>query len=138
MINKNDDPRKAMKVPDGFFTKIEDEIMLEVSAKKVVPLWSRSINKISAIAAVFMAVIAITYVISLQNIEEQNSFASISEEVNWEYLLENYDDITYEDIAAFDESAEAILAFEDELYSDFATEDILEDVDLETIKNLYQ
>jgi hypothetical protein len=138
MINLNDDPRKGMKVPRGFFDQIEDEIMNEIKAKKVVPVWSRSSFRLTAIAASFLGVIAFTYIISIQNLDNQNSFSSISEELNWEYLLEHYDDITYEEIADFEEAEEAISAFENELYSGFATEELLEDVDLETIENLYK
>lgn len=138
MINLNDDPRKGMKVPPGFFDQVEDEIMKEISVKKVVPLRFRANFKLIAIAASFIILLAFTFLISIQEISDQNSYSNISEDLNWEYVLEHYDDITYEDIADFEEVEEAISTFENEFYGGLATEELLKDVDLETIENLYK
>ena len=64
MINKNNDPRKGMKVPEGFFDSFEDDLMAQIGSQaKVIPFWSK--YKLNAIAAVFMLAIAAVFILKL-------------------------------------------------------------------------
>ena len=138
MIDKKNDPRRAMKLPEGFFDQIEEEIMDQISSAKVVPFRSMTINKVMAIGAVEVLLIAALYVMNLKAGEGDPTFAELSADQNWDYFLENSDEITYEELADFEESDAAIEALEEEIYGNLASEDFLEEIDLETIQNLYE
>jgi len=136
MIDKNNDPRKGMKVPDGFFDSFEDQIMEELAEKKMLTFWSR--RRLMKIAAVFIILLACIFVIEMNRQSDDATMAELSDELQWDYLFDNYEDLTFDEIAQFDESEEAIYTLENELYGNIADEIILEDVDLETIENLYE
>ena len=136
MINKNNDPRKAMKVPEGFFNAVEDQIMEQVSASKVVALWS--VKKLMSIAAVVFLAIACLFIIRMNTQTDTPVYSELSDDLHWDYLFENYEDVTYEDIAGFEETDEAIEEMENELYGSLLDEELLDYIDLETINNLYE
>lgn len=136
MIDKNNDPRKGMKVPDGFFDDFEEQIMAQVTKPKIVPLWSGS--RLRAMAAVFVLALGTIFVMKWNIGGNVESYVELSEDENWEYLLDNSEDLTFDELIDFEESGEALLAIEEEIYGDLVSEELLEEIDLETIENLYE
>lgn len=137
MINKKNDPRKSMKVPDGFFEEFEDRLMENIDLeKKVKPLWS--IRRLTSIAAMFIVLLSSLYLLKLNTDKNNIEFADLSLEENWDYLLDHSEEFSYEEIAAFEESEDAFREIEEELFGTIATEDLIDDFDLETIETLYK
>ena len=57
-------------------------------------------------------------------------------EDNWDYLLENPDELSIDELSQFDGAEQAINEIELELYSAIASEEWLDDIDLDMLENL--
>ncbi len=137
MISKSDDPRKRMSVPSGFFENFEDRLMEKIKDEEKKARVLR-LRKITSVAAIFVLLVSAIFVLQLSKSEGPIELADISSEENWEYILENSEEISSEELVYFEEAEEALEQIEFELYGEIDQEKLLEEIELETIESFYE
>ena len=137
MIDKKNDPRRAMKFPDDFLEKFEDRLMDNIDLKNTT-LTIKSRRNYYGIAAVFIVLLGALIVFKFNINDNTSLLADITLDDNWEYLLENSEDLTFEELVSFEESDEAMISLEEEIYGDLDMEILIDDIDLQTLETLYE
>lgn len=138
-------PKKSMKVPDGYFDQLGDSVFDKIYAdtSPVQKTPARIITfpfkswVMSAAAALIILVSALF--VFKYNTTSSDAFAiNIPVENGWEYLMGISDDYVIEDFASLADMDQVITSMEAELFGNKITEQFIDDVDLETIEELYE
>jgi hypothetical protein len=141
---KENNPRKHLKVPEGYFDAFPDQIMNHLKAEtsaiqhepKIKQLFSRKwVLRIAASLIVLISAISIFQQISNTNTME---FANLEEDQTWDYVMAYSTDYEINEIAAFAEMDETITEWESEIFTNNISDQYLDEIDIELVEDFYK
>ncbi len=137
---QENNPREAMRVPEGYFDGFADQVINNVNGKTKTgkPLLIKKIRTWSAIAACAALLVTATFLLRSNVDTNVNLFAEVSEEQAWSYVFENDEAYSLDDLAAFEDLDETLTDMESELYGNQVSDEFLEDIDIQIIEDIYE
>lgn len=137
-------PKKAMNVPEGYFDGFADDLMRKVNVNETISEKKgksgfRLLYLYSAVAASACLVLAIMFLMP-SNDEYSGEFIAddYNDDSTWGYVMQYSEDLSLSDIAAFPEAGSVIEDFEYEIFGNDITENFIDDTDIEIIEDIYQ
>ena len=135
--NLEDLPKETgMRVPDGFFDSLTDQVIQEASEPKVRSLSTG--RRVWMYAAAAIALIVVVSLIAIQGISgEDDLLAEMTDEQAYDFVYANIDEFESTDLVDLmdEENIDLIFEIEDEELDDVIDE-LLDDINIEMLEDL--